>query len=52
MPMPSKRSRIDLAADVEVTAVTTGANVGPHDSATAARPDEYVFEIGSVVLVA
>lgn len=33
-------------------AATTGANVGPHESATTARPDEYVLEIAKVELVA
>lgn len=41
-----------VAAEVVGTSVTTGANVGPHESATIARPDAYVLEIGRVVLVA
>lgn len=41
-----------VAAEGVATGVTTGANVGPHESATIARPDAYVLEIGRVALVA
>lgn len=49
-----RRPRDDTADAAEVvgTRVTTGANVGPHESATIARPDAYVLEIGRVELVA